>query len=165
MPNEFKVVLAGLFELARSKTAPPASAEVNTAAFDFELNPGEPVGSGEPVVLGESGGADRNGEEKNGTGIRASGENNVDTQPVATEETADASTAGQDGGGGQGGGSAMLLGEGEEASTSSKAGTAPPDWLADPKTFVSRVLLWTEEGGARRSKFVRARPPKRVFPL
>lgn len=163
MPDQFKAVLAGLFELARGKIAPPSSAAIAAAAPGLEPSPGEPVGSGEPAALDKSGGAGREGGT-NRAGIRSSGENNVDTQPVATEETVDSSTAGQDNGGGQGSGSAMLFAEGEEASTSN-AGTAPPDWLADPKAFVSRVLLWAEEGSAKRSKFVRTSPPKRVFPL
>lgn len=167
MPDEFKVVLAGLFELARGKTAPPSSATVVTAAPGLELSPDEPVGSDEPVSPEESGGAGREGERHNEPVIFSGGEKNKNknaaTQPVATEETADSPTASEDDGG-QGSGSAMLVGEGEEA-CASVAGTAPPDWLTDPKMFVLRVLQWTEERSAKRSKVVRAKPPKRVFPL
>eukprot|EP00752_Nemacystus_decipiens_P002096 g2004.t2 len=166
MPDQFKAVLAGLFELARGKTAAPSSSTITTinAATGLELSSDEPVGSGEPDALDESRGEGREGE-RNGPGIRAGGESNVDTQPVAAEETVDSSTPGTgQGDGGQGSGPATLSGEGDEE-PGSKAGTTPPDWLADPKMFVSRVLQWAEEGSAKGSRLVRAKPPRRVFPL
>lgn len=180
MPDEFKVVLAGLFELARGKTAPRSSSTIAAAAPGLEPTSDEPVVSGEPgpVGLDEDGGAGREGGKNQPATCRTKiGETNSDTQPVATTEGTGGSptvsatataTGGQDdvdrGNGDQGNGAAMPFGEGEGASAT-EVGTAPPDWLADPKAFVSRVLQWAEEGSAKRAKFVRAKPPKRAFPL
>lgn len=36
-----------------------------------------------------------------------------------------------------------------------------PDWLTDLKIFVVQTLEWAQEGSAKRSKRVGAKPPKR----
>lgn len=147
MPDEFKVVLARLFELARGKAVRPPSAT---------------IAAGSDAPIDESGEAGREGR-KDEPAINSGDKNNADAQPVATEETSDPPTIGRDDDG-QGSGAAMLFGEGETA-VASETGPAPPDWLADPKTFVSRVLQWAEKASAKRSKLDRAKPPKRAFPL
>eukprot|EP00903_Cladosiphon_okamuranus_P018781 g17278.t1 len=175
MPDEFKVVLSGLFELARVKVAPPSSTTIATAAPGLELSSDEPVGSGgpDPVPLDASGGAGGDGGKKEPATSRVNiVETNFGTQPVATtEETAGSptetaiATAGQEDGD-QGNSSALPFGEGgRDGAPRSEVRTAPPDWLADPKAFVSRVLQWAEEGNVKRSKIVQTKPPTRVFPL
>lgn len=159
MPDEFKVVIAGLFELARDKNSPSPP---RAPAATVESSPEEAV-----ALEGEEGGPKADVTESVPDSGTKEEENEAAAQGVPTEVTTNETTVGEDDGGGQGNDSAAL--EGEEGPSNSSTATAAeeetPEWLADPKTFVSRFLQWADEGSAKRPKLVPAKPPTRVFPL
>jgi len=158
MPAEFKVVVAELYELARDKNTLQPTAAAAARAAARELDSYEPS-SQQSSTPGEGEGSARTGKNP-----ESSPRGNTAVPPPAAtgvEQPTRSPEAFQDGGGSD---SVKLGGDGEEGS-GSKVVEAPPDWLADPKVFVARVLQWAQEGGAKRSRFVGAKPPKRVFPL
>lgn len=153
MPNDFKVVIAGLFELARDKNTPSPP---SPCAADAESSPDKAVGleeEGEPTGDKVEGTPDSGGEKE---------ETEAAAQEVPTEETTTATVIGEDNGG-QSNDSTVL--EEKEGPTSNAVEQEAPEWLTDAKTFVSWFLQWADEGSAKRSKVVRARIPTRVFPL
>lgn len=164
MPAEFKVVVAGLYELARGKnTLPPSDAAAASAATP-ELVSHDPSRQ-QSSAPGEGKGLARTAENLEPAQPSSAGENTTDSPPAAIggEQWTRPPGAIQDDAGG-GSDSAILEAEEEEISRG-KVVEAPPDWLADPKVFVARVLQWAQEGSAKRSRFVGAKPPNRVFPL
>ena len=163
MPAEFKAVVAGLFELARGKNTPPPSGGAAESAAAQHIATHEP--SSQPTLaLGEGEGSARKGESSE-PALPSPDESTADSPPVATgvDQTMRSPGATHDDGGGGGGSGTPDVDE-EEVSRG-KVVEAPPDWVADPKVFVERILQWAQEGSAKRSRSVGAKPPKRVFPL
>lgn len=175
MPDEFKVVIAGLFELARDKNSQSASAVDNEGVeHQPEVPPEEPLNSDHPAGAGGTregdgeqvpashSGAGRKVDSAGGGGAAAAAASGVSTQGTPTPG---ANTAAQpiQNGESKGQDSASLdAGEGSTNTTAAaEAVGAAPEWLVDPKAFVSRVIQWAREGSAKRSKAVRAKPPTR----
>lgn len=156
MPDDFKVVIAGLFELARDNNT---SSTPSAAAAAIESSSDEAVALGEggrrPTGDKIEGAPDSGGEKK---------EKEAADQGVPTEGTTDEATVGEDDGG-QGNDSAVL--EKEEGPSSNIVKEKVRERLTDSKTFAARFLQWAEEAGraTKPSKIVRAKPPTRVFPL
>ncbi|CAM9290874.1 unnamed protein product [Ectocarpus sp. 12 AP-2014] len=173
MPDEFKVVIAGLFELARDKNSQSPSAADNEGVEHQPVPPKEPLHSDDPAGGGGTreadgeqppagnSGAQRKADSAGGGGVvvAASGVT-IQGTPTPGAKTAaqpvqNGESKGQD--------SASLdAGEGSTSTTAAaEAVEAAPEWLADPKAFVSRVIQWAGEGSAKRSKAVHAKPPTR----
>lgn len=202
MPDEFKVVIAGLFDLAREKNRPPPTASPSTdltaaaagtsSAVEIGVDGPKfsssdnvpPSTNASPEAEGAGGAAERPedvGGRQGSTPASSSAENGAAgggagataTHVVAVEGATKQTTAQlpsqsslpePDGSEGL---DSTALGGDERASWDAEAGeeeAVPPDWLTDPKAFVSGVLQWAEEGRAKRSRNVRVEPPKRVFP-
>ncbi len=158
MPAEFKVVVAGLYELARDKNTLPSSDAATASAAAPELGSHEPS-SQQPSAQGE---AEESAQEP---ALSSAGANTADSPPAATggEQLTRLPGAIQDDA--VGGSDSVILEAEEEEGSRGKAVEAPPDWLADPKVFLAKVLQWAQEGSAKRSRFLGVKPPKRVFPL
>lgn len=182
MPDEFKVVIAGLFELARDKNSQiPSAADNEGVNHQPEGPPGEPLSSDRPdggagtrEGDGETGveqapasrsGVGRKIDSAGGGGAGAAATSEVPTQGTPTPNAKTEAQLVQNGES-QGQDPASLdAGEGSTNTTAAaEAVEAAPDWLADPKAFLSRVIQWAGEGSAKRSKVVHPKPPTREMP-
>ncbi|CAN0414274.1 unnamed protein product [Ectocarpus sp. 12 AP-2014] len=173
MPDEFKVVIAGLFELARDKNSQSPSAADNEGVEHQPVPPKEPLHSDDPAAGGGTrdgdggqppagnSGAQRKADSAGGGGgvVAASGVSIQGTPTPGAKTAAQPVQKGES----KGQDSASLdAGEGSTSTTAAaEAVEAAPEWLADPKAFVSRVIQWAGEGSAKRSKAVHAKPPTR----
>lgn len=177
MPDEFKVVIAGLFELARDKNRQSHSAANNEEGVEHQpdvpseepLNSDHPDGGGgtregdrEQAPASHSGAGRKVDSAGGGAAAAAAAASGVSTHATPTPGAKTAAHPVQNDQS-QGQDSASL--DAEEGSTNTTAAAevveAAPAWLADPKAFVSRVLQWAGEGSTKRLKTVRAKPPSR----
>ncbi|CAB1119143.1 unnamed protein product [Ectocarpus sp. CCAP 1310/34] len=177
MPDEFKVVIAGLFELARDQNSQSPCAADDEGVENQPVPPVESLYSDDPAWGGGTregdgeqppasySGAQRKADSAGGGDGGATAASGVSTQGTPTPGAKTAAHPVQNGES-KGEDSASLdAGEGSTNTTAAaEAVEAAPEWLADPKAFVSRVIQWAGEGSAKRSKAVRAKPPTREMP-